>query len=87
MKHLPESLIRYSSLMYRSTSYPPDEESTLRRKLSRRGTVLRALGVGFMGLAGLAGWLELYDATMPFIPALFLTVGLLVFVSGLALQK
>jgi hypothetical protein len=40
-----------------------------------------------MGLAGLAGWLELYDATVPFIPALFLTVGLLVFVSGLALQK
>jgi hypothetical protein len=63
------------------------EKSLLGRKLSRRGTVLRALGVGFMGLAGLADWLGLSDATVPFIPALFLTVGILVFASGLALQR
>jgi hypothetical protein len=55
--------------------------------LSRRGTVLRALGVGFMGLAGLADWLGLSDATVPLIPALFLTIGILVFASGLALQR
>lgn len=63
------------------------EKSIFRRRLSRRGTVLRALGVGFMGLAGLADWLGLSDATVPLIPALFLTIGILVFASGLALQR
>jgi hypothetical protein len=87
MKHLPESLIPYSSPMYRNTSCRPDQESTLRRKLSLRGTVLRALGVGFMGLAWLAHWLSFSDPTVPFIPVLFVTVGVLVFVSGLALHR
>jgi hypothetical protein len=74
--------------MHRNTSYHADEESiVVGRKLSARGTVLRALGVGFMGLAGLAHWLAFSDPTVPFIPAVFLIVGVLVFLAGLALYR
>jgi hypothetical protein len=74
--------------MHTNTSYQADQETTLvGRKLSVRGTVLRVLGVGFMGFAGLAHWLALSDPTVPFISAVFLIVGVLVFFSGLALYR
>jgi hypothetical protein len=88
MARLPESLRPYTGPMDTNASHQVDDEATLvRRKLSRRGTVLRALGVGFMGLSGLADWLALSDPTVPFIPTFLLTVGVLVFVSGLALSR
>jgi hypothetical protein len=40
-----------------------------------------------MGLAGLAHWLAFSDPTVPFIPAVFLIVGVLVFLAGLALYR
>ena len=74
--------------MHANTSYHSNPESVLsKRILCIRANFCADLGLAFMGLAGLAHWLDFSDPTVPFIATFFLIVGLLVFVYGLALHR
>jgi hypothetical protein len=65
-----------------------DEERVMgSRRLSRRWKLLQVLGAVLIALAGVIDWLHFSDPTVPATPLFFLTLGIIVFVSGFVMQK
>jgi hypothetical protein len=64
-----------------------DEESAaVSRRLSRRWKLLQILGAALIALAGVSDWLHFSDPTVPATPWFFLTLGIIVFVSGFVMR-
>jgi hypothetical protein len=64
-----------------------EERAVVSRRLSRRWTLLQILGAALIALAGVIGWLHFSDPTVPATPMFFLTLGIIVFVSGFVMQR
>lgn len=61
--------------------------AVLSRRLSRRRKLIQILGAALIALAGVIDWLYVSDPTVPATLWFFLTLGIIVFVSGLVMQK
>jgi lipid-A-disaccharide synthase-like uncharacterized protein len=64
-----------------------EESAIISRRLSRRWKLLQVLGTALIALTGLIDWLHISDPTVPATPMFFLTLGIIVFTSGFALQR
>jgi hypothetical protein len=64
-----------------------EEAAVVSRRLSRRWKLLQILGTALIALAGVIDWLHVSDPTVPATPRFFLTLGIIVFVSGFVMQR
>jgi drug/metabolite transporter (DMT)-like permease len=64
-----------------------EERAVVSRRLSRRWKLLQILGAALIALAGVIDWLHFSDPTVPDAPMLFLMAGIMVFITGLAMQR
>ncbi len=64
----------------------PIESASIGHRLAIRRTILQVLGIGLMGLAGVADRVEWSEPTVPTTPV-FLVAGLLVFLSAFAMRR
>jgi hypothetical protein len=64
-----------------------NDEVRMSRGLARRRTLLQLLGAVLIGLAGMADALQISEATLRATPLFFLTLGVIVFFSGLLMRK
>ena len=63
------------------------QESNLRRRLLRRSLLLEAIGIGLLVAAFMADWDPPEDPGVPPTRPFFALLGLLIFLSGLALKR
>jgi polyferredoxin len=66
---------------------PSDDSAVVARRLSRRWKLLQVLGAALIALAGLTDRWHLSDPTVPVTPWFFVTLGLIVFISGFVRQR
>jgi hypothetical protein len=66
---------------------PSDDAAGVARRLSRRWKLLQVLGAALIALAGLTDRWHLSDPTVPVTPWFFVTLGIIVFVSGFVMQR
>jgi hypothetical protein len=66
---------------------PEKEPDSVSRRLSLRRMLLQVLGAALIALAGVIDWLNGSDPAVSATPLFFLTLGIIVFVTGFVMQR